>query len=153
MGNVKFGNERDFCSLSARVAKFSFMLATILCLVSIKAFAHDIEAKNSDGVTIYYNYINQNELSVCYRGSNYNTYSDEYTGEVVIPASVTYNGKTYSVTSISAIAFYGCTGLTSVTIPETVTSIGYLAFYGCTGLTSVTIPNSVTSIGDYAFCG
>ncbi|MBO4777877.1 MAG: leucine-rich repeat domain-containing protein, partial [Bacteroidales bacterium] len=50
-------------------------------------------------------------------------------------------------------AFYGCTGLTSVTIPNSVTSIGDYAFYGCTGLTSVTIPNSVTSIGDYAFYG
>ncbi|MDY4745265.1 MAG: leucine-rich repeat domain-containing protein, partial [Bacteroidaceae bacterium] len=45
----------------------------------------------------------------------------------------------------------GCSGLTSVTIPNSVTSIGIHAFYGCSGLTSVTIPNSVTSIGDFAF--
>ena len=48
-------------------------------------------------------------------------------------------------------AFSGCTGLTSVTIPDSVTSIGSAAFKGCTGLTSVTIPDSVTSIGSYAF--
>ena len=48
-------------------------------------------------------------------------------------------------------AFYGCTSLTSVTIPNSVTSIGDWAFYRCTSLTSVTIPNSVTSIGDWAF--
>jgi hypothetical protein len=58
-----------------------------------------------------------------------------------------------SVTSIGSYAFYRCTGLTSVTIPNSVTSIGDGVFYDCTGLTSVTIPNSVTSIGQYAFWG
>ena len=57
-----------------------------------------------------------------------------------------------SVTSIGNYAFEDCPGLTSVTIPENVTSIGVGAFAGCSGLTSVIIPNSATSIGDYAFC-
>ena len=76
-----------------------------------------------------------------------------YTGTIVIPSSVEYNSATYSVTSIEEAAFRGCTGLTSVTIPNSVTSIGIYAFDGCTGLTSVTIPNSVTSIGYWAFRG
>ena len=56
-----------------------------------------------------------------------------------------------SVTSIGDSAFYGCTGLTSITIPDGVTDIGNSAFSGCTGLTSITIPDGVTGIGDYAF--
>ena len=56
-----------------------------------------------------------------------------------------------SLTSIGESAFSGCSGLTSVIIPDGVTSIGNSAFSGCSGLTSVTIPNSVTSIGSKAF--
>ena len=74
-----------------------------------------------------------------------------YTGDVVIPAAVTYDGVTYSVTGIGFKAFYGCTGLTSVDIPNSVTSIGEYAFSYCSGLTSIDIPNSVTSIGASAF--
>ena len=56
-----------------------------------------------------------------------------------------------SVTSIGNKAFRGCSGLTSLTIPSGVTSIGWGTFKGCSGLTSLTIPSSVTSIGDWAF--
>ena len=58
-----------------------------------------------------------------------------------------------SVTSIGSYAFLGCSGLTSLTIPSSVTSIGYWAFYGCSGLTSLTIPSGVTSISAWAFDG
>ena len=81
--------------------------------------------------------------------------ADNYKGLTTanIPTSVEYNSVTYSVTSIGEAAFWNCSGLTSVTIPNSVTSIGYKTFYECTGLTSVTIGNSVTSIGDWAFAG
>ena len=77
--------------------------------------------------------------------------SGAYSGEVVIPESVKYYGTAYSVTSIGESAFYYCSFLTSVTIPNSVTSIGESAFYKCSRLTSVTIGSGVTSIGDRAF--
>ena len=61
--------------------------------------------------------------------------------------NTSYNDK------LGDYAFYGCSGLTSLTIPSSVTSIGNKAFYGCSGLTSLTIPSSVTSIGESAFSG
>ena len=123
-----------------------------MILLPLVASAHDIEVQNADGVTIYYNYINNGtELEVTFRGSNYDSYSNEYQGNVAIPEEVTYMNRTRKVTSIGDMAFDNCSGLTSVTIPNSVTSIGDGAFHGCSGLTSVTIPNSVTSIGSSAF--
>jgi hypothetical protein len=68
-------------------------------------------------------------------------------GAVVIPSAI--NGM--PVVSIGSYAFYDCTSLTSVTIPDSVTSIGDYTFYLCFYLNSVTIGNSVKSIGSYAF--
>ena len=84
-------------------------------------------------------------------GSTAQVVSNSYSGSIVIPSSVYYNGTTYSVTSIGSSAFYNCSRLTSVTIPNSVTSIGNKTFSYCSGLTSITIPNSVTTIGYEAF--
>ena len=126
-------------------------ITMLLLFIGTRASAYDFDAKNSDGVTIYYNYENGStgsSVSVTSRGRNY-YYS--YSGKVVIPETVAYKGKTYSVTSIGSSAFSYCSGLTSVTIPSSVTSIGSSAFSYCSGLTSVTIPESVTDIGSAAF--
>ena len=110
------------------------IILVCLCLLPTKAHAaseSDLTfERNSDGASYY--------VLDC---------STSASGALTIPA--THNGK--PVTSIGVDAFYGCTGLTSVTIPDSVTSIGEYAFGGCTGLTSVIIPNSVTSISEYAF--
>ena len=57
------------------------------------------------------------------------------------------------ITRIGRNAFYGCNGLTYITIPNSVTSIGDYAFYGCNSLVSVNIPSAVELIGDFAFDG
>ncbi len=114
---------------------------------SIPSIAYDCKV---DG--IYYDLNNDDKTaSVTYIGFYSSNNKDAYVGNIIIPKSTTYNGTTYSVTSIGNRAFHGCSGLTSVTIPNSVTSIGEYAFYYCSGLTSVTIPNSVTSIGYNAF--
>ena len=124
-------------------------------LLGVTAHAHDFEAQNSDDIVIYYNIISTTDKTceVTYRGSSYSSYSDEYTGSITIPETVPYNGITYSITRIGASAFYGCIGLTSITIPNSVTDIDYDAFRGCIGLTNITIPNRITYIGLSAFYG
>ena len=121
--------------------RITLIILLLALLLPATAAAYDFEV---DG--IYYN-INGNNATVT--SNTYKTYS----GDIVIPETVTYNGTTYLVTFINHAAFYECTGLTSVTIPNSVTSIGANVFFHCTGLTNVTIPNSVTSIGSYAFSG
>ncbi len=130
----------------------SIFLVILLSTVCTTSFAHDIEVVNSDGKTIYY-IINDdgNTLTVSFRGNKPNSYENEYTGDVDIPETVTYSGKTYTVTSISYEAFSGCSGMTSITISNSVTSIGNFAFWNCGSLTSVSFPNSMKSIGAGAF--
>ena len=118
----------------------------VALLATTTLWAHNFEV---DG--IYYNYLDGNNVAVTYMGSSYYEYSNEYSGEVTIPETVTYNGTTYSVTSIGGSAFSWCSSLTSITIPNSVTSIGYSAFEGCSSLTSITLPNNVTSIGNGTF--
>ena len=121
-----------------------------LLLLLLVASVSAIYASNTQVGGIWYDFDSSTKTaSVTYGGSSY--FSSEYSGSVVIPETVTYNGTTYSVTSIGDYAFYYCSSLTSVTIPNSVTSIGKLAFFECSSLTSVTIPNSVTSIGESAF--
>ena len=99
-------------------------------------------------------------------GINYNISGDEamviqwtfddtktYSGDVVIPESVTYDGKDYSVTSISSYAFKGCDKLTSITIPNSVTTIGYGAFKDCSCLSAINLAPSVVRIYHNAFSG
>ena len=124
--------------------KLFTLLFTLLSTTAILAYDFEV-----DGIYYSISEHNAKEVRVTYKYGNNRSYS----GSVLIPSTVTYNGITYSVTSVGNWAFEGCTGLTSITIPSSVKSIGWGAFSGCSGLTSVTIPNSVTWIGGEAFEG
>ena len=134
---------------------FKSIILAILSFVSITVSAYDCKV---DG--FYYN-LNQTDntasvtyqnLSIRYYGSNMIvSYSSDYTGIVTIPSSFTFDGITYTVTSIGDHAFESCSDLTSVFISNSITIIGEGAFKNCSGLTSITIPNSVTTIVDFCF--
>ena len=128
------------------------LLLFVMMVLPLMTSAHDIEVKNDDGVTIFYNYINNGtELQVTFKGDTYNSFNDEYSGNIVIPSEVIYNNITRKVTSIGNYAFYSCSGLITVTISNSVTSIEDRAFANCIALSSVIIPNSVKSIGSGTF--
>lgn len=132
-----------------------FWIATIMMALIIpqQARAYDFSAVAPSGQTLYY-YIN--DYDGCHvTVTSQNFYSPYYsiypTGSLEIPASVTYNGTTYTINMIGSWVFAGCSDLSSVIIPNTVISIGSHAFQNCSGLSYITIPSSITTIGDDAF--
>ena len=102
------------------------IMAVAMMMLSLQAMAFSYYYQ---GKTLYYNTTSRYTVEVTYYGS--------ISGDVVIPSTVRYNGTTYRVTSIREEAFKNCSGLTSVTIPNSVTSIGKEAFENCSGLTTL----------------
>ncbi len=113
---------------------FTATLLLLALLMPATATAHDFEV---DG--IYYNILNDNEVAVTFRGHFFNEYTEDYSGDIIIPATVTYDGSTYAVTAIGDDTFYDSTALTSISIPNSVAAIGLGAFYHCSVLTSITV--------------
>lgn len=114
-----------------------FLLTTIAVLLgSVMANAYDFEV---DG--IYYNIISSTDLTVEVTSGD-----NKYTGEMIIPTMVNYKSKDLTVTSIGASAFYGCDGLTYISIPDSVRRIGAGAFDNCTSLKEVRIENGYTNL-------
>ena len=122
------------------------LLLFMMILLPMIASADSVEI---DG--IYYNLISKGKIAeVTKKESDYGS-PNYYSGNIVIPESVIYNGEEYIVTTICNDAFSSCEDLTSITIPNSVTSIGSYAFGYCTSLTSITIPNGVTTIEERSF--
>ena len=94
-----------------------------------------------DGITYQFN---ANQTASVINGTT------PYSGDVVIPATFEYGGKTYQVNAIADNTFDDCSDLTSISLPEGLLTIGH-AFGNCTGLTSLTLPRTLTSIGWNAF--
>ena len=137
----------------AIMTKLHYCLRATLLLFALllpaSATAYDIEV---DG--IFYSITSDTTVKVTYETENYNSYS----GNVVIPETVTNNGASYTVTEIGDKAFYSCTNLITVSMPNTITSIGSRnntgsTFMGCTALTSIVIPDNVSIITGSAFAG
>ena len=111
------------------------LFALLMSIAGAKVFAYDFAIDNSDGITIYYNYINDGkDLEVTSKD-----FHGDYSGVVVIPEEVTYMNRTRKVTSIGVRAFMECFDLTSIKIPQSVTSIGNDAFFKCNNLTDVKV--------------
>ena len=126
------------------------LIGTSTSLTGITTYAADTTSTigiitDSQGVS--YDLDNTNKTASVYE------FSSKDIKTVDILESVNANGQNYNVTSIRPDAFFYCTNLTSITIPNSVTRIGMMAFEYCTSLTNITIPNSVTSIDMLAFAG
>ena len=126
--------------------KRTFLLTVLMSMIGLHAFA-DWDTSTKVQVGDFYYYLDNDNLQAQVTSMP----SGKYTGDIEIPSAINYQAKKYSVTSIGDQAFYGCSGLISVSIGNSVTSIGDQAFYDCSGITSIKIPNSVTSIGGKAF--
>ena len=131
--------------------KLLLSLALTVSTMLSTVWAYDFNAVSPSGHILYLEIISgTTNVEVVSKPSN-EVYS--YSGNLIIPNTVSHNDTIYSITSISYGAFEHCSSLTSVTIPNSVTSIRDCAFQWCSGLTSITIPNSVTTIGEFAFRG
>ena len=118
------------------------ILLLALMLLPIVANAEAVEING-----IYYNLVSKAKIAEVTENPN------KYSGSITIPASVTYGENNYNVTSIGQKAFYLCSSLTTVALPNSVTSIGEYAFGSCSALTSIIIPNSIKTIERYTFYG
>ena len=131
------------------------MTVTLVLTALVAVAGHDFSVVAPSGQTLYFSYTTGGVALTFPANTTVNTQGwqgfTKPTGALTIPATVTYGGQTYNVVGIYKFAFYGCIGLTSVTVPEGVTTIRQAAFSGCTSLTAATLPSTLDSLGNTAF--
>lgn len=124
----------------------SRLLMTLLLSCSVlSSIAYDFKVDN-----ICYNILSESKKRV---EVTFGGISDSYTGDITIPGYIEHGGIIYTVARIRPETFWGCTGLTGITIPTTIPTIEDYTFYGCNGLKEIKLPENITSIGNYAFYG
>ena len=133
--------------------KYLILLATLL--ISLNVNCQTFEVRIEEGIYMKFKVLDSDKktVQVGYGNQSNGAIPKTYSGNVSIPASVTYNNKQYQVSCIGDFAFNGCTNLANVIIPNSVKTISDYAFYGCSNLSNIDIPNSVTTIGVQAFLG
>ena len=124
------------------IRKLGLVLAMLIAAIPCRAYDFIVDG-------ICYGILSDTDLT-CEVMSSYG-HLEKYKGDIVIPSSVDFDGKTFKVTKLGDNCFYECYSLTSIEIPESVTELGDECFYECEGLTSIEIPESVTKLGDKCF--
>ena len=137
-----FAIDKSMQKPMGRTMMYRLLVACLLLSLPTVVGAYDFMA---DG--IYYNVVDDHAMVTN------NGQTGCYSGDIVIPETITHDGTIYQVTAIGDSAFKNCTALTSIAPPNSIATIGISAFENCTGLTSITIPEAVTLIYSPAFDG
>lgn len=126
------------------------IILCILFLIPCFCFAYDVEV---DGIC--YGFMGSRRAYVTHHGewAGNGVQGQTYSGDLVIPEQISYNGRTYTVFSVDENAFAGSENLTSVSLPSTVRALSSCAFLGCTNLRQVTLPKGLLAISNCAFLG
>lgn len=122
--------------------KTIFKIIIISLIFTFNSYAYDLEVNG-----FYYDLVSLADMTCSFSSNG----SGCYEGEISIPESITYQGRTFDVIGISERAFSECTKLTKVNIPSTILTIGYCSFSGCYSLSRIDIPESVKRIENGAF--
>lgn len=117
--------------------RFIIIVLLMCCVVQGRAESFTVNG-------IAYTLLSDNTVNVAKNSSG-------YSGDIVIPSTVSYNGVTYPVVGVDDRAFQANTSLACVVLPEGLTSIGSYAFNKCTALDSVSLPSTLTMVGRFAF--